>query len=92
MEVNWTEPAEAHLASIHRFHSQTSVRYADTLVERLTARTVQLSQYPHSGSVVPQAENIELRMLVEGGYRILYVVGKDHVDILGVLHGSRGTL
>lgn len=92
MEVNWTEPAEAHLASIHQFHSQTSKRYADALIERLTARTVQLSEHPRSGAVVPQAENIELRMLVESGYRILYVVGKDHVEILGVLHGSRETL
>jgi hypothetical protein len=31
-------------------------------------------------------------VVIEGSYRILYVVGVDHIDVLGVLHAGRGTL
>ena len=92
MEVFWTEPAEAHLAAIHAFHSRVSRRYADRLIDRITERTKQLAEFPRSGSVVPEAEALGIRVLVEGPYRILYVVVAGHVDVLGVLHGSRNSL
>ena len=92
MEVLWTEPAERHLAAIHAFYSQTSRRYADRVVDQITERTKQLARFPRSGAVVPEAANIEIRFVPEGAYRILYVVGSGHIEILGVLHGSRATL
>ena len=92
MRVYWTEPAEAHLAAIHAFLSQTSKRYADRTVDRLTARTKQIASFPRSGSVVPHAEALEIREVLEGPYRILYVVGAGHIEVLGVLHGRRDSL
>jgi toxin ParE1/3/4 len=92
MKVYWTEPAEAHLAAIHNYLSRTSVLYADRMVERITARTKQIADFPRSGTVVRQAEELEIRAVFEGPYRILYVVGSGHVEVLGVLHGRRGSL
>lgn len=62
------------------------------MVDRITARTVQLARFPRSGAVILGAESLEIRMVTERPYRILYVVGADHIDILGVLHGSRDSL
>lgn len=92
MEVLWTEPAEAHLAAIHSYLSRTSGPYADRMVDRITRRTLQLMEFPRSGAVVDRAEPLEIRMILEGPYRILYVVAIDHIGILGVLHGSRDTI
>ena len=92
MEVLWTEPAEAHLAAIHAHLSRTSRLYADRMVDRITSRTLQLAQFPRSGVVVPGAHLLEVRMVTERPYRILYVVGTDHIDVLGVLHGSRASI
>ena len=92
MEVLWTEPAEAHLSAIHAHLSRTSRFYADRMVDRITARTRQLTRFPRSGVVIPGAEPLEIRMVTERPYRILYVVGADHIDILGVLHGSRDSI
>jgi plasmid stabilization system protein ParE len=92
VRVFWTQPAEAHLAAIHAFLSQTSKRYADRTVDRLTARTKQIGTFPRSGSLVPHAEALEVREIIEGPYRILYVIGAGHIEILGVLHGNREAL
>ncbi len=50
---------------------------------------MQIGEFPRSGRVLPPAAAIEVREVLEGPYRILYVVARDHVEILGVLHGSR---
>ncbi len=92
MRVFWTEPAEAHLAGIHAFLSRTSKRYADRMIDRITARSVQLATFSRSGVVIPHAEDLEIRMVVEGPYRILYIVATTHVEVLGVLHGSRDSV
>jgi toxin ParE1/3/4 len=92
VRVLWTDAAEAHLRAIHAYHSQTSARYADRLIDRITGRSKQLAEFPNSGSILPQAEALQIRMLMEDAYRILYVVGSGHVDILGVIHSSRGSL
>ncbi len=92
MEILWTAPAEAHLRAIRDFHERTSPPYARRIVDRITERTKTLRQFPYLGAVIPEAENLGLRSLVEGDYRILYAVGADHIHILGVLHGSRGSL
>ena len=92
MKVEWTQPAEDQLAAIRAFWTRTSPAYATDLVERLTRRTMQLADFPDSGAIYARARPLEIGYLLEGTYRILYVVGKDHVDILGVVHTSRQLL
>ena len=92
MEVLWTEPAEAHLAAIHAHLSLISPLYADHIVDRITARTGQLARFPRSGAVIPGAHLLEIRTVTERPYRILYVIGSNHIDILAVLHGSRESI
>lgn len=89
MRVLWTQPAEEHLADIYRALSTVSPRYAQRMVDRITSRTKRLALFPESGPVIPRAEALDIPALHEPPYRILYVLGADHVDILGVLHGSR---
>ena len=62
------------------------------MVDRIAARTVPLARFPRSGAVILGAESLEIRMVAERPYRILNVVGADHIDILGVLHGSRDSI
>ena len=88
MRVYWTEPAEEHHAAL----SRTSPRYADRIVDRITARTKQIVRFPRSGTVTPHAEALQIRVIQEPPYRILYVIGSGHIEILGVLHGSRDSI
>ena len=42
--------------------------------------------------MVPEYELHEVREIIEGFYRIIYLVGSQQVEILAVIHGSREQL
>lgn len=89
MRVYWTGPAESQLEAIRSTLAASSEHFAQRVVDRITARSKQLAMFPRSGPVVEKANPLEIRVLIEEPYRIFYVVGTDHVDILGVVHASR---
>ncbi|MEH1786222.1 MAG: type II toxin-antitoxin system RelE/ParE family toxin [Nostoc sp.] len=89
MKVFWTETAVNHLSSIYTYISQNSPHYAQRLVERLTQRSEQISQFPLSGRIVLEFETKQIREVIEGSYRIIYYIKSDQIDVLAVLHGSQ---
>lgn len=83
MRVNWTAAALAQLREIHTFLAQSSPQYAVRTVDRLTRRSRQLSAFPQSGRTVPEANNVNIREILEGPYRIIYHLIEDEVHHLG---------
>ena len=68
MRVHWTDTAIEHLRAIHFYIAQSSLPYAQRVVERLTKRSRQIGQFPLSGRVVPEAEVGEIGEVMEGPY------------------------
>ena len=89
MKVHWTETAESHLAAIHQHISLDSVAYAQRMVDRLTRRSQQIAEFPYSGRAVPEYEMESLREVIEGPYRIIYLVKSDQLDVIAVIHEAR---
>ena len=89
MNVDWTEAALAQLDAIYDFYSQTSPSYALRLVDRLTNRSKQIATFPLSGRMVPEYELNEVREMIEGSYRIIYLIHADRIEILALFHTSR---
>lgn len=87
-----TAPAEQHLDRIREHVGANSPRYADELIERIRDRMKQVGDFPELGRLVPRAEPLGVREVFESSYRIIYVVARDHIEILGVVHGSRDLL
>jgi plasmid stabilization system protein ParE len=48
-----------------------------------------LDVFPRSGRVVPEIGQGDIREILYGSYRIVYVVGEEEVNILTVFHASR---
>ena len=94
MKVLWSEAAEGQLKAIHDFIALTSSDYALPIVDRLTKRSIQIAAFPFSGRMVPEYELNEVRELIEGLYRIIYLINeeKDQIEILAVIHSSRERL
>ncbi len=89
MKVHWTATARAQLKAIHGYISQTSPQYAQQVVDRLTRRSQQIASFPLSGRVIPEANDVSARELIEGPYRIIYHVAEDRIDVIAVVHSAR---
>ena len=59
------------------------------IVDRLTRRSVQISAFPNSGRTVPEYERKEIREVIEGRYRVIYLIEVAQVQVLAVIHGAR---
>ena len=92
MKVLWTDSAVAQLQAIHDYLAQTSPQFALRIVDRLTKRSIQIAAFPLSGRMVPEYELNEVRELIEGRYRIIYLLEAGQVQVLAVIHGAREEL
>jgi toxin ParE1/3/4 len=94
VNILWTDAAKAQLAAIHDYIEQTSPEYARGIVDQLTSRSIQIARFPLSGRSVPEYQRQEIREIIEGSYRIIYLVKEDdnRVEILTVIHHSQDVL
>ena len=89
MSVRWTNAALAHLVAIYEHIARDSPRYAARMVDRITARTLQIGTFPLSGQLVPEFRDPRIREVIEGPYRVIYEIFSDDVRVLAVIHGAR---
>jgi plasmid stabilization system protein ParE len=87
--IVWTLRAVENLEAIRTYIARSSERYAALHVERLFAAVDRLQQFPESGRVVPELQRPDMREVLVGSYRIVYLVGPGVVHVLTVFHGAR---
>ena len=88
-EVRWSNGALGDLDAIGEYFERTSRQYARSIVARLYAAPEVLADHPGLGRAVPEVEVDHIRELVREGYRIVYIVTDDLVEVLAVLHGRQ---
>jgi toxin ParE1/3/4 len=91
VKVLWTDAAVAQLEALSDYMAQTSPEYARRIVDRLTKRSRQIAAFPFSGRMAPEYELNEVREVIEGSYRIIYLIKEDEeqIEVLAVIHSSR---
>ena len=89
MHVEWTRSAIADLVGIFEYIAKDSERYALSVIDRLTRRTEQIELFPFSGEFVPEYRNEQIREVIEYSYRIIYLMDRDVIYVLAVVHGAR---
>jgi plasmid stabilization system protein ParE len=89
MKVHWTDTALEHLAAITAHLALDSPVYARRIVDRLTRRSQQITEFPFSGRRVPEYDLEQIREVIEGPFRIMYHIKPDQIDVLCVIHGAR---
>ena len=57
--------------------------------ERVFAAVKRLEAFPRSGRVVPEIGQEDIREIIFGSYRIVYVVSEGEVNMLTVFHAAR---
>ena len=90
MNLRWSREARENLAEIEDFIARDSleraVRFTDALIDHTEAM---LADSPGSGRIVPEIGNPDIRELIYRGYRIVYRITVDGLDILSVFEGHR---
>ncbi|HEV7397203.1 MAG TPA: type II toxin-antitoxin system RelE/ParE family toxin [Pyrinomonadaceae bacterium] len=94
MKVLWADAAVAQLQAIYDYVAQTSPEYALRLIDRLTNRSIQIATFPFSGRVVPEYDLKDVREIIEGSFRIIYLINHrdQQLEILAVIHSARESL
>lgn len=90
MKIHWSEIAEADLDDIYDYIARDVPYYAELFIDRLIENTDKLEDHPRMGRKVPEADNRDdVRELIVQGYRIIYLLQVEQLQILTVIHGSR---
>jgi len=89
VKIKWTNHALEELDDIANFISIDSPKYAQILVKQIYEMVSHLKQIPKLGRRVPEYGDPELREILYKTYRIIYLVKKEHLEIISIIHGSR---
>ncbi|MBV5350230.1 type II toxin-antitoxin system RelE/ParE family toxin [bacterium] len=90
MSLHWTAESLERLAEIEDFIARDSperaVRFIELIIDHATEL---LPNNPQAGRVVPEIARPDIRELIFKGYRIVYQVKPDKIEILSVFEGHR---
>ncbi len=90
VKVVWTDLSTTDLKEIFDYIADDSVRYASITANKIYQRVQPLSENPLMGRIVPEFNRKEIRELIEGNYRIIYLIkNTSEIDILRVYHVAR---
>ena len=73
VRINWTLQAKDDLKNIADYISKDSVIYAKRQVIKIRKKTEILKTQIRIGKIVPEIEDPDIRELIEGNYRIIYL-------------------
>ena len=89
MKLQWTETAQKDLLAIRRYISGDKPAAAKRWVDHLKVRAREVIHAPYAGRMVPEFSRDDLREVIEGNYRIVYLVRKDSLTILTIFESHR---
>jgi len=88
-EIRWTEEALRWLEDIHNYIAQDSPIAAQRVVAGIYEKTQILKDFPEIGYIYRSGNNVTVRVLLYGHYRIAYPLrAPQKITILGIFHGS----
>lgn len=87
--IYWTRQSQEDLRQVRAFIARDAPATASAFVRRLRESVNRLKEFPESGQVVPELGREDIREILRGTYRIIYLVGQDRIDILTVYHSAR---
>lgn len=87
--VVWSPAALEDVDSIAAFISRDSSHYAAAVVRRILSVTRQLSEFPHSGRIVPELDDQSIRELLVYSYRLIYEIRQDIITVAAVVHAKQ---
>jgi toxin ParE1/3/4 len=90
VKINWTEVSRDDLKEIFDYIARDSKKYAAITINKIYQKTGELKQNSSIGRIVPEFNDPKIRELLQGNYRIVYLVlSTSQIDILRIYHSAR---
>lgn len=90
VKIVWTDVSILDLQEIFDYIAEDSVRYASITTLKIYQHVQRINNNPYLGRIVPEFNDILIRELIEGNYRIIYRIKTElQVDILRIYHSAR---
>lgn len=89
VKIEWTEEAKFWLKDIHDYIAKDNKRIAKKITKEIYRKVQILATFPKIGYVYPNDDDLEIRILLYGHYRIAYLIKDENsISVLGVFHGA----
>jgi toxin ParE1/3/4 len=89
MAVEWSTRARTDIRELHAYIAKDSLLYARRFVEKVFKAVETLTDHPHIGRKLPEADREDIREIIFRNYRIIYRISPERVYIVTIVHGSR---
>jgi toxin ParE1/3/4 len=89
LPIRWAPKAAYQLEGIVEYIAQDSNRYAAIFARRVLQIVRAIPAHPDAGRVVPEYGNKNLREKFHLGYRIVYRLTPNTIEIVAICHGAR---
>jgi plasmid stabilization system protein ParE len=89
MRLLWSPQSLRDLDAIHEYIAKDSKDYADLTVARIFSAVERLIEFPHSGRIVPERDEPEIREIIVGRFRVVYRVRVAQLEVATVFRASR---
>ena len=88
-KVIWTATAWGDLEAVAEYIAKDSTYYAVTIIRQARDAARSLAHLSERGRVVPEFNDLNIRELFLGNYRLIYQLSDQHVYVIGFIHGAR---
>lgn len=89
MRIIWSPQSLRDLHAIREYIAKDSDSYADLTVARIFSAVERLLQFPHSGRIVPERNEPEIREIIVRSFRVVYRVRDTLLEVATVFRASR---
>lgn len=89
MAIRWSQRARDDLIAIGRYIATDNQVAARRWTARLKARISAVARNPNAGRIVPEFAREDIREVIEGNYRLVYLVRGKSMEVLTVFEGHR---
>jgi len=89
MKIIWSPLAIERAYEIAEYIAQDSITAAENWIDTVFAKVGHLKSFPESGRIVPEINNLKIKELIYGNYRIIYRIEEKQISVLIVRHGKQ---
>ena len=89
MDIEWSPLAIEKVIEMAEYIALDKPDVALKWANDIFDSTDKLREYPRIGRIVPELQKDEYRELIEGNYRVIYLIGHFKISVLTVRHGKQ---